>query len=119
MRMQSQALLALQEASEAYLTGLFEDANLCAIHASRVTIMKKDMQLARRIRGDNLRDHRETMPRTGKEELYSLPYGPKPYLQQDRLTWEICKINNVREGIPYASIEECKRVWDESRPSRE
>ena len=53
LRFQSQAVLALQEASEAYLVGLFEDTNLCAIHAKRVTIMPKDMQLARRIRGDH------------------------------------------------------------------
>ncbi|CAI0411574.1 unnamed protein product, partial [Linum tenue] len=33
------------------LVGLFEDTNLCAIHARRVTIMPKDIQLARRIRG--------------------------------------------------------------------
>merc|ERR1712187_146232 len=52
IRFQSTALLALQEASEAYLVGLFEDTNLCAIHAKRVTIMPKDMQLARRIRGE-------------------------------------------------------------------
>ena len=52
-RMQGQAILALQEASEAYLVGLFEDVNLCAIHAKRVTIMVKDMQLARRIRGED------------------------------------------------------------------
>ena len=52
LRFQSQAVLALQEASEAYLVGLFEDTNLCAIHAKRVTIMLKDMQLARRIRGE-------------------------------------------------------------------
>ena len=39
-------------ASEAYLVGLFEDTNLCAIHAKRVTIMPKDIQLARRIRGE-------------------------------------------------------------------
>lgn len=51
MRFQSIAILALQEAAEAYLTGLFEDTNLCAIHAKRVTIMPKDMQLARKIRG--------------------------------------------------------------------
>lgn len=51
-RFQSTALLALQEASEAYLIGLLEDTNLCAIHAKRVTIMPKDMQLARRIRGE-------------------------------------------------------------------
>jgi len=50
-RWQSSALLALQEASEAYLVHLFEDANLCAIHAKRVTIMQRDIQLARRIRG--------------------------------------------------------------------
>jgi len=52
IRFQSSALLALQEASEAYLVGLFEDTNLCAIHARRVTIMTRDMQLARRIRGE-------------------------------------------------------------------
>ena len=51
-RFQSTAILALQEASEAYLVGLFEDTNLCAIHAKRVTIMPKDIQLARRIRGE-------------------------------------------------------------------
>ena len=53
LRFQSQAILALQEATEAYIVGLFEDTNLCAIHAKRVTIMPKDMQLARRIRGQN------------------------------------------------------------------
>ena len=52
LRFQSTAVLALQEASEAYLIGLFEDANLCAIHSKRVTIMPKDIQLARRIRGE-------------------------------------------------------------------
>ena len=52
LRFNSMAVLALQEASEAYLVGLFEDTNLCAIHAKRVTIMPKDMQLARRIRGE-------------------------------------------------------------------
>ena len=51
-RLQSSAVMALQEASEAYLVGLFEDTNLCAIHAKRVTIMPKDIQLARRIRGE-------------------------------------------------------------------
>ena len=52
LRFQAAAILALQEASEAYLVGLFEDSNLCAIHAKRVTIMPRDMQLARRIRGE-------------------------------------------------------------------
>ena len=45
------AVTALQEATEAYLVGLFEDTNLCAIHAKQVTIMPKDIQIARRIRG--------------------------------------------------------------------
>ncbi|OQR94730.1 hypothetical protein THRCLA_22217 [Thraustotheca clavata] len=52
LRFQAPALLALQEACEAYLVGLFEDTNLCAIHAKRVTIMPRDIQLARRIRGE-------------------------------------------------------------------
>ena len=52
LRFQQEAIAALQEASEAYLVGLFEDTNLCAIHAKRVTIMPKDIQLARRIRGE-------------------------------------------------------------------
>ena len=52
LQFQSGAILALQESVEAYLVGLLEDSNLCAIHAKRVTIMPKDMQLARRIRGE-------------------------------------------------------------------
>jgi len=50
-RFQKEALYALQEAAEVYLVNMFDDSNLCAIHAKRVTIMPKDMQLARRIRG--------------------------------------------------------------------
>lgn len=53
LRFQSSAIVALQEAAEAFLVGLFEDSNLCAIHAKRVTIMPKDIQLARRIRGSH------------------------------------------------------------------
>ena len=52
LRFQSASVLCLQEATEAYLVKLFDDANLCAIHARRVTIMTKDIQLARRIRGE-------------------------------------------------------------------
>lgn len=50
-RWQGTAILALQEAAEAHLVGLFEDANHCAVHGKRVTIMPKDLHLARRIRG--------------------------------------------------------------------
>ena len=54
LRFQSSAVVALHEASEAYLVGLFEDTNRCAIHVKRVTIMPKDIQLARRIRGERV-----------------------------------------------------------------
>lgn len=52
LRFQTTAILALQEAAESYLVSLFEDTNLCAIHAKRVTIRTSDMQLSRRIRGE-------------------------------------------------------------------
>ncbi len=51
-RYSSGAIAAVQECIESYMVGLFEDTNLCAIHARRVTIMTKDMKLARRIRGE-------------------------------------------------------------------
>jgi len=53
VRFQSSAFLALQEAAEAYLVGILADANLCAIHSKRVTIMPRDIKLARRIRGES------------------------------------------------------------------
>ena len=52
LRFRSSAVLALQEAAEAYLVGLFDDTNMLAIHSKRITIMPKDMQMARRIRGE-------------------------------------------------------------------
>ncbi|CBN80243.1 histone H3, putative [Ectocarpus siliculosus] len=52
LRFQSTAVIALQYAAEAYLVGLFEDTNLCAVHARRVTILPKDMHLAQRLRGE-------------------------------------------------------------------
>ncbi|KAJ2806915.1 histone H3.1 [Coemansia furcata] len=52
LRFQSSAIAALQEAAEAYLVSLFEDTNLAAIHGRRVTIQPKDLQLARRLRGE-------------------------------------------------------------------
>ena len=73
LRFQSQALQALQEACEAYIVGLFEDTNLCAIHAKRMTVMKKDMDLARRIRGDRNHDFRDLQPKTGDEVFLALP----------------------------------------------
>ena len=55
MCFQWSAIICLQEAAEAFLVGLMEDANLCTIHAKRVTIMPKDIQLAHRIRGEHLK----------------------------------------------------------------
>jgi histone H3 len=52
LRWQATAMLAIQEAAEAYIVGLMEDANLCVLHAKRVTLMPKDIHLARRIRGE-------------------------------------------------------------------
>merc|ERR1712032_265166 len=74
LRFQSAALYALQEATEAYIVGVFEDTNLCAIHANRKTILKKDMELARRIRGDRHLDYRDQQPKTGDEVFLQLPY---------------------------------------------
>ena len=53
LRFKPAALIALQEAAEAYLIGIFEDANLCAIHAKRITIMPKDIKLTRAIRKEH------------------------------------------------------------------
>ena len=55
LRFRADSLVALQEASEAYLVGLFTDSVLCSIHAKRVTVMQKDIKLAYRIRGDSRR----------------------------------------------------------------
>lgn len=54
LRFQPTALLALQEAAESYIVSLFDGMNLCALHARRVTIMPRDMQLALRIRGEKV-----------------------------------------------------------------
>ena len=48
-------IAALHVASEDYIIGLFEDSYLCALHAKRITLMKKDMNLARRLRGDYMK----------------------------------------------------------------
>ena len=53
LRVQGSAMLALQEATEAYLASLFEDTQLCAIHAGRTGVQPKDMALARRIAGNH------------------------------------------------------------------
>jgi len=75
LRFSSDALRALQESSEAYLVGIFEDTNLCAIHANRATIFRKDMLLARRLRGDRNFDFRDMGAKDASGETYfALPY---------------------------------------------
>lgn len=74
LRFQGSALLALQEASEAYIVGIMEDAGLCAVHAKRQTVMKQDMVLARRIRGDQNHDYIDRVEKSGDEIFYELPY---------------------------------------------
>ncbi|XP_042649060.1 uncharacterized protein LOC116962866 [Tyto alba] len=83
LRFQSSAVMALQEASEAYLVGLFEDTNLCAIHAKRVTIMPKDIQLARRIRG---------------ERQHGLDVGQHPALRDGHLAQQLVELLVVADG---------------------
>ena len=84
MRFTSDALRALQESSEAYIVGVFEDTNLCAIHAKRATIYKKDMDLARRIRGDRNVDFTSHAARDkGGDQFFALPYSTKgPQMEQ-------------------------------------
>ena len=55
LRIQVGAVLALHKATEAYIICLMEDTNLCAIHAKHVTILLRDMQLAHRIQGENVK----------------------------------------------------------------
>lgn len=87
LRFASNALLALQEAAEAYTVGVLEDAGICAIHAKRVTVTKADMQLARRLRGDANNDYRDLNPKAGNEVFIQLPYrNEKEEMQKLRKT---------------------------------
>lgn len=85
IRMEAQALLCLQEASEAFLCGLFEDASLFAQHGRRVTVMKRDLQLSRKIRGseeagskkwEGAKDDQEPEPLQEVKSSPSAPSGP-------------------------------------------
>eukprot|EP01128_Nolandella_sp_AFSM9_P007327 TRINITY_DN3986_c0_g1_i1.p1 TRINITY_DN3986_c0_g1~~TRINITY_DN3986_c0_g1_i1.p1 ORF type:complete len:609 (-),score=105.19 TRINITY_DN3986_c0_g1_i1:1411-3195(-) len=66
IQFQASAIAALQESTEAYLIGLFEDADVCAINAKRVTVVPADLQLARRIRGERSSSpfHKKATPST-------------------------------------------------------
>ncbi|KAF3773886.1 histone H3-2 [Nymphaea thermarum] len=79
LRFQSSAVAALQEAAEAYLVGLFEDTNLCAIHAKRVTIMPKDIQLARRIRGERKAPRKQLATKAARKSAPATGGVKKPH----------------------------------------
>ena len=83
-RMQSIALAAVHEASEAYTVGLMEDVNLCAIHAKRVTVMPKDIQLARRIRGEVTRVNRLPAKETTTENVRKMALVNNKWTQLEK-----------------------------------
>ena len=73
--------------------GLFEDTNLCAIHAKRVTVQKKDMDLARRIRGDRNFDYRDLQPKSGDEVFLQLPYRSMSDSQKAMLKQQVAQMD--------------------------
>ena len=94
LRFQSAAIGAFQEAAEAYLVGLFEDANLCAIHAKRVTIMPKDIQLARRIREEReLRPPADHRIKNGFFQSHTL-------LEENKICW-LFKFSQSRQWLLF------------------
>jgi histone H3 len=86
LRFQSSAILALQEASEAYLVGLFEDTNLCAIHAKRVTIMPKDIQVRAHPPRRRLAFSLSSFPRTVPLSFFFEIFAPLPPCKYTSLT---------------------------------
>jgi histone H3/H4 len=77
LKFQANAMLDLQESTEAYLVGLLEGANLAAIHAKRVTVMPRDLVFANRVRTGEL-------DIVYKEKVYPLPPGVVLPLRDDR-----------------------------------
>ena len=95
-------LLALQEAAEVYLVGLFEDTNLCTIHARHVTIMPKDIQLARRICGEWTWD---APPHTQNSVLFRTTKGiPRELPQKALWVWTY-----IRLMVPFYSLSQSHR----------
>ncbi|KAF8398445.1 hypothetical protein HHK36_017372 [Tetracentron sinense] len=107
LRFQSSAVSALQEAAEAYLVGLFEDTNLCAIHAKRVTIMPKDIQLARRIRGVTENIESRILKRRGGNESNGI-FITKPD------THYVAKLDKWVERNLACLIQAANQQWENS-----
>jgi len=95
IKMQGEALRALQEATELYMIRLFEDGNSCAIHSKRVTLMTKDLALARRIRGEPAVDIRSF--RNGKPRYES----PVDKVKQDILLAKMIKTISAEDRAMY------------------
>lgn len=109
LRFQGAALMAIQEAAESYLVGIFEDSQLCSLHAKRVTVTLADMRLARRIRGDAHLDYTDKMKKSGNEEFMALPHR-----------------GNLKEGmdlliqkIPPSQAVQEKRIRDAKKKAEE
>ncbi|TIB08526.1 hypothetical protein E3P88_03477 [Wallemia ichthyophaga] len=107
LRFQSSAVMALQEASEAYLVSLFEDTNLAAIHAKRVTIQPKDIQLARRLRGFHAQKFSSLHPRHKEERGCSGERDKTAYIAMK----DYKHMDLVND---YALLEEAKREVEEA-----
>ena len=109
LRFQPQAIGALQEAAEAYLVGLFEDTNLCGIHAKRVTIMPKDIQLARRMTtNDQLLVNIPILLRLATEKplnLYSIDTVPMPF-DTDTLEGKNNEYTFINNSYPYMALNQ-------------
>ena len=88
------AVQAIQEASEAYLVGLFEETNQCAIHTKRVTFLPKGMQLVRRIRGENFYHIINILL-----EISKLDKKTKKYIGKDKNFRISCWKNMVPEKV--------------------
>ena len=106
LRFQSSAVMALQEASEAYLVGLFEDTNLCAIHAKRVTIQSKDIQgvVKRvRLRWTEIRSPQGQIVLVPNKQIFENPITNFSAAGQRRV--------DVKAGVSYGDdLEKVRRV---------
>ena len=102
IRMRPEAVDALQEAAEQYIVGLFEDTQLIAVHAKRVTIMQKDMQLALRLRGDYNYHRYNEKAANSEGNFFQIPYGRK--FTEDENMQISFEIEKDERGKKYAHM---------------
>lgn len=102
-RFEVQALLALQEAAEGYLTGLFEDAGLCALHGRRVTIMTRDLTLSKRIRTGDTPGARVASASFAGEATRVPHRDPKPRSKPDLQAGPVTPSQNGGAETPVAA----------------